>query len=43
MIVALPEYQTFLIADLQLAVQSDEDLERLNFSRDMMAGLGNYN
>lgn len=38
-IAALPEYKTFLIANLQLAIQSDEDLERLNFSRDMIAGL----
>jgi len=35
-----PEIQTFLIVNFQLAVQKGEDLKRLNFSRDMLAGLG---
>lgn len=33
------EIQTFLIVNFQFAIQSEEDLERLNFSRDMLAGL----
>ena len=36
----LPEIQTFLIVNFQFAVQSEDDLKRLNFSRDMLAGLG---
>ena len=35
-----PEIQTFLIINFQFAVQSEDDLKRLNFSRDMMADLG---
>lgn len=38
-ITGMPEMPTFLIANFQLAVQSQEDLGRLNFSRDMLAGL----
>ncbi|MDE7309016.1 MAG: tetratricopeptide repeat protein, partial [Lachnospiraceae bacterium] len=34
------EIQTFLIINFQFAIQSEDDLKRLNFSRDMMAGLG---
>ena len=34
------EIQTFLIINFQFAIQSEDDLRRLNFSRDMMAGLG---
>ena len=33
------EIQTFLIVNFQFAIQSEEDLKRLNFSRDMLAGL----
>jgi len=32
--------QTFFIVNFQLAIQSERDLGRLNFSRDMLAGLG---
>jgi len=32
--------QTFFLVNFHLALQSDEDLSRLNFSRDMLAGLG---
>lgn len=35
-----PEIKNFLIANFQIAIQSEEDLKRLNFSRDMLAGLG---
>lgn len=35
----MPEIQTFFIANLQFAVQSEKDLKRLNFSRDLLAGL----
>ncbi len=38
-ITGMPEMSTFLIANFQLAVQNQEDLGRLNFSRDMLAGL----
>ena len=31
---------TILIVNFQLAIQTEEDLARLNFSRDMLAGLG---
>lgn len=34
-----PELQTFLIVNFQFAIRSEEDLKRLNFSRDMLAGL----
>ena len=34
------EIQTFLIINFQFAIQGEDDLKRLNFSRDMMAGLG---
>ena len=37
---SLPTVRTFLIFNFQFAVQSPEDLKRLNFSRDMLAGLG---
>lgn len=37
---AFPEIQTFLIINFQFAIQSEDDLKRLNFSRDMIAGLG---
>ncbi len=36
---ALPEVQTFFVANFQFAVQGEEDLKRLNFSRDMLARL----
>lgn len=39
-IVQRPEIQTFFIVNFQIAIQSEEDLKRLNFSRDMLAGLG---
>lgn len=38
-IVSLPEIQTFLIFHLQLALKDENDLKRINFSRDMMAKL----
>ncbi len=38
-IASYPETHTFFIANFQLAVQDEQDLERLNFSRDMMAGM----
>ncbi len=37
---SLPECNVFFIMNFQLAIGSDEDLRRLNFSRDMLAGLG---
>lgn len=37
--IALPETQTFMISNFHLAVQSEEDLKRLNFSRDMLGSL----
>ena len=33
------ESSTFLIVNFQLALQEEEDFRRLNFSRDMLAGL----
>ena len=36
---SLPEIQTFFIVNFQLCIQSEQDLERLNFSRDMMISL----
>ena len=38
-IVTLPGVQTFFILTFQFAVQNEEDLRRLNFSRDMLANL----
>ena len=32
--------QTFFIVNFQFAVQSEQDISRLNFSRDMLMGLG---
>lgn len=37
---ALPRIQTFFIVNFQFAIQNEQDLNRLNFSRDMLAGLG---
>ena len=37
---AVPESSTFLIMNFQFALQEEEDFKRLNFSRDMLAGLG---
>ena len=34
-----PEIQTFFIVNLQLAIQQQDDLKRLNFSRDMLNNL----
>ena len=39
-IMKLPETKTFMIANFHLAIQKEEDLKRLNFSRDMLEGLG---
>ncbi|MCI9173977.1 MAG: tetratricopeptide repeat protein [Lachnospiraceae bacterium] len=36
---SLPKAQTFLMVNFQFAIQEEEDLKRLNFSRDMLAGL----
>ena len=36
----LPEIKTFFLANFHLAVQNEESLKRLNFSRDMLEGLG---
>lgn len=38
-ITKLPETRTFMIVNFQLSIQSEEDLKRLNFSRDMLEGL----
>lgn len=35
-----PETRTFMIANFHLAVQNEESIKRLNFSRDMLEGLG---
>lgn len=39
-ILGLPEAQVFIIANFHLAIQEDESLKRLNFSRDMLERLG---
>lgn len=39
-ITSKPDIRTFLIVNLQLAMQNDADLQRLNFSRDMLENLG---
>lgn len=39
-VAGLPETHIFIIANFHLAVQSDESLKRLNFSRDMIEKLG---
>ena len=39
-IASVPESSTFLIMNFQFALQEEEDFKRLNFSRDMLAGLG---
>lgn len=39
-ITSLPKMQTFFMINFQFAVQSEQDFKRLNFSRDMLAGLG---
>lgn len=36
----LPETRTFMIVNFHLAVQDEESLKRLNFSRDMIEGMG---
>lgn len=38
--VDLPEVKTILLVHFHLAIQSDEDVKRLNFSRDMLSSLG---
>lgn len=37
---SLVDIQTFFVVNFQLAIQNKQDLERLNFSRDMLARLG---
>ena len=37
---ASPKIQTFFIDNFQFAIQDEQALNRLNFSRDMLAGLG---
>ena len=39
-ITKLPETKTFMIVNFHLSIQNEEDLKRLNFSRDMLEGLG---
>ncbi|MCM1135748.1 MAG: tetratricopeptide repeat protein [Clostridium sp.] len=39
-IMDLKDIQTVFIVNFQLAVQEEQDLKRLNFSRDMLTGLG---
>ncbi|MCI9127938.1 MAG: tetratricopeptide repeat protein [Eubacterium sp.] len=39
-VTGLPEIQIFIIANFHLAVQDEESLKRLNFSRDMIERLG---
>ena len=38
-ITSKPEFRTFFIVNFHLVVQRAQDLKRLNFSRDMLAGL----
>ena len=37
---SFPKQKTFLIVNFQLAIQTEESLKRLNFSRDQLEGLG---
>ena len=37
---SFPKQKTFLIMNFQLAIQTEESLKRLNFSRDQIEGLG---
>ncbi len=39
-VLGLPETKVFMIANFHLALQDEESLKRLNFSRDMIDGLG---
>lgn len=39
-VVQFPETQTFMVANFHLAIQDEESIRRLNFSRDMLEGLG---
>ncbi len=39
-VAGLPETHVFMIANFQLALQDEDSLKRLNFSRDMLEGLG---
>ncbi len=39
-VLSLPETKVFMIANFHLALQDEESLKRLNFSRDMIDGLG---
>ena len=39
-VAGLPETQVFMFANFHLAIQEEESLKRLNFSRDMIEGLG---
>ena len=39
-VTGLPETKVFMIANFQLAIQDEDSLKRLNFSRDMIDGLG---
>ena len=36
----LPETQVFMVVNFHLAIQDEESLKRLNFSRDMIEGMG---
>ena len=38
-ILSLPEIHTFFIVNFQFSIRSEQDLKRLNFSRDMIANL----
>ena len=38
-IITLPETRTFMISNFHLAIQQEEDLKRLSFSRDMLESL----
>ena len=39
-VAGLPETQVFMVANFHLAIQDEESLKRLNFSRDMIEGMG---
>lgn len=39
-VTGLPQTQIFMFANFHLALQSEESMKRLNFSRDMIEGLG---
>ena len=39
-VTGMPKTQTFMVANFHLAIQDEESVKRLNFSRDMIDGLG---